>query len=226
VEHLLRRDRPAPPQRGVRRAPRADRVHEARPAQVREEERTLHVRRQAALRLEQVGERELLEEILSPRAPADREPTHVVGHRHRGRPLDERHARGALVVEAASDVEVEVLVLERMRELVSEDDLVLGATAAPLDDRHRLGLVVVEAGHLLAEDRPGQLAQVGAARQETQQCQDLLVVSAPLRRVLVVEDREALLPRLLGADRPDRRDPFELEPADPLEPLCHALEVR
>ena len=155
---------PVAAERAVRGPPRSDRVHEARAGRVREEQRALEVRRQAALALEQVRRLELGERLAPSDDSAGEKASEVVDHRDGRGSLDQRRARGPMVVEASLETEIEVLVLERVRELVRERDLALGALAGPGDEGHLLLLVVVEAGDLLAEDRPGELAQVGALR--------------------------------------------------------------
>ena len=84
-------------------------------------------------------------------------------------------ARGLL------EVELEPLVLERVRELVGERDLVEHAVRrlGALDHPQPPGARVVVAGDALAEDRGGHAAQVDVGLEQAEQLQHLLVGLAP-----------------------------------------------
>ena len=94
--------------------------------------------------------------------------------------IRERRVAGAL---QPLVVEVETSVLQSVRELVGDGDLVEDRTSAgrSLDEREALGARVIEARHLLAEDRARRLAQVGVGRQQPERLEHRLV-HAPLSR--------------------------------------------
>ena len=94
----------------------------------------------------------------------------VLEHHAGRRPLDERRVGERAVAAAlrAIRVELEALVLERVDELVGDRDLVehrVGGRAV-VDDPQAPRARVVVAGHLLAEHRALDLAQVGALREQ------------------------------------------------------------
>ena len=125
-----------------------------------------------------------------------------------------RLASAGVVGARALEVEPEALVLERVRELVGERDLVqhpvLGLGA--LDDPQALRARVVVAGHALAEDGGRHLAQVDAGLEQPEQLEHLLVGVAPARGVGAVEVLEPVALRLRRADLGRLRERAEAQP--------------
>ena len=129
---------------------------------------------------------------------------------------------------AGVGLEPEALILQRVGELVGEDHLLehARARAGALHDAQPSVARVVVAGHALAEQVAGQLAQVGAGLDQPEQLVDRLVVAQALGRIVAVEALQPFAARLLGGHLDRLRQLVEAQPAQRLDPLGDDVDRR
>ena len=222
MQDLLGRGGRAEAHRGVDHlpAPVADLEQardEALALRVGEQQLRRQERRQVAGALER-GRREPAKQLLRAEACLD-----VAVHQRGRRALDQRRLREPPVAARGQDLEVEleVLVLQHVRQLVREHHLVqhpVGGLRA-LDDPQPVLARVVVAGDRLTQRRRVGLPEVGPRRHQSEQHQHVGVGATARGRVVGVERLQPLAARLLRRHLDRHGRALELEAALALDPL-------